>query len=101
MGDVRNIVIVGGGLAGAKTAEALRSRGFDGAVTILGAEAHRPYERPPLSKGLLLGKESRESVFVHDEGWYAEHRVELRLGVRAVAIDRITHEVRLDDGGVL
>jgi 3-phenylpropionate/trans-cinnamate dioxygenase ferredoxin reductase subunit len=96
--DIQDVVIVGGGLAGAKTAEALRERGFDGRVTIVGAELHRPYERPPLSKGLLLGKEQRESVFVHDEDWYAQNNVELRLGTTALAVDRTAHEVQIDDG---
>ncbi len=57
-----NFVIVGGGLAGAKAAEALRDNGFDGTITILSKESHIPYERPPLSKGFLMGKDSRESV---------------------------------------
>ncbi|TCO48133.1 NAD(P)/FAD-dependent oxidoreductase [Actinocrispum wychmicini] len=91
-------VIVGGGLAGAKGAEALRDQGFDGDIVLLAEEANRPYERPPLSKDYLMGKAERESVFVHDKGWYADHDVDLRVGIAATAIDRASHEVRLSDG---
>ncbi|HJP75564.1 MAG TPA: FAD-dependent oxidoreductase [Pseudonocardiaceae bacterium] len=92
------IVIVGAGLAGAKAAEALRDQGFDGSITLIGEERHRPYERPPLSKDYLAGKAERDSAFVHEESWYAEHAVDLRLGVAVTAIDRAAHEVELADG---
>ena len=58
-------VIVGASLAGAKAAEALREEGFDGRIVLLGAEDHRPYERPPLSKAYLAGAADRDTVFVH------------------------------------
>jgi len=90
---VTTFVIVGAGLAGAKAAETLRSEGFDGSVILLGAEPHRPYERPPLSKGYLLGKEERESAFVHSADWYAEHDVDLRSAVTVTAIDRAARTV--------
>jgi 3-phenylpropionate/trans-cinnamate dioxygenase ferredoxin reductase subunit len=91
-------VIVGAGLAGAKAAETLRTEGYDGRVVLIGAESERPYERPPLSKGLLLGSASRESVFVHSADWYASHDVELRTGTTVDAIDRDRQEVRTADG---
>src|SRR6478752_4950459 len=91
-------VIVGGGLAAAKAAQALRELGFDGRLVLIGDEAERPYERPPLSKGYLLGTDEREKIFVHRENWYADHDVELRLGTRAVVLDAAAHQVRLDDG---
>ncbi|MDN5749887.1 MAG: FAD-dependent oxidoreductase [Pseudonocardia sp.] len=94
-------VIVGAGLAGAKAAEALRTEGFDGDVVLLGAEPHRPYERPPLSKGYLQGSAERDTVFVHPQGWYAEHRVDLRVDTAVTAIDRGAHEVLTGDGGRL
>jgi 3-phenylpropionate/trans-cinnamate dioxygenase ferredoxin reductase component len=94
-------VIAGAGLAGAKAAEALRAKGYDGRIVLLGAEEHRPYERPPLSKGYLIGKDEREKAFVHPADWYAEHQVELRSGTRVVAIDRRTHHVRLADASRL
>jgi len=94
-------VIVGASLAGAKAAETLRKEGFAGRVTLIGDELHRPYERPPLSKGYLLGSAERESVFVHPATWYAEHDVDLRLGTRATAVDARGHEVHLADGDPL
>jgi 3-phenylpropionate/trans-cinnamate dioxygenase ferredoxin reductase subunit len=80
-------VIVGASLAGAKAAETLRDEGFDGEIVLLGSELERPYERPELSKGYLLGKSERESVYVHPGDWYAEHDVDLRTGVTVTAID--------------
>ncbi|HEX6500307.1 MAG TPA: FAD-dependent oxidoreductase [Micromonosporaceae bacterium] len=91
-------VIVGAGLAGAKAAQTLREEGFDGDIVLLGDEPERPYERPPLSKGLLLGSAERDSVYVHDSGWYAEHHVDLRTGARVVALDRSGRTVDLADG---
>jgi NADPH-dependent 2,4-dienoyl-CoA reductase/sulfur reductase-like enzyme len=90
-------VIVGASLAGAKAAETLREDGFGGQIVLLGDELERPYERPPLSKGYLLGREDKSSIYVHDEGWYAEHDVDLRLGVTAVRIDRAARRVELAD----
>ncbi|MFI1830601.1 NAD(P)/FAD-dependent oxidoreductase [Streptomyces sp. NPDC020412] len=97
----RTFVIVGGGLAGAKAAETLRAEGFTGRVILIGDEGEHPYERPPLSKGYLQGKESRDSVFVHEPGWYAQADVELHLGQSVVAVDRAGKSVRLGDGTVL
>jgi 3-phenylpropionate/trans-cinnamate dioxygenase ferredoxin reductase component len=97
----QTFVIVGAGLAGAKTAEALREQGYAGRIVLVGAEAHRPYERPPLSKGYLSGSSERDGVFVHAPEWYDEHDVELRLGVTATAIDRSERQVVLDDGSRL
>ena len=91
-------VIAGGGLAAAKAAETLRDEGFDGEIVLLGAEPERPYERPPLSKGYLQGSDSRDSVYVHPAGWYAEHDVDLRQGVTVTAIDRGAHVVATADG---
>jgi 3-phenylpropionate/trans-cinnamate dioxygenase ferredoxin reductase subunit len=91
-------VIVGAMLTGAKAAEALREEGFDGAVVLIGTEDQLPYERPPLSKGYLLGKDARDSIFVHDEGWYSENNVDLRRGTTVTSIDRSGHRVTLDGG---
>ena len=73
-------VIAGASLAGAKAAETLRDEGFDGDIVLIGAEHERPYERPPLSKGYLLGSDQRDSVYVHPADWYAEHNVGLSRG---------------------
>ena len=98
---VATFVIVGGGLAGAKAAEALREQGFDGRVVLVGAEEHLPYERPPLSKDYLAGKAELDSIFVHNAAWYASQRIELRLGTEVISIDRPGHEVELADGSRL
>ncbi|MFJ5925869.1 NAD(P)/FAD-dependent oxidoreductase [Kitasatospora sp. NPDC092948] len=92
------IVIVGASLAGAKAAEALRAEGYAGPVTLVGDENERPYERPPLSKGYLLGNEEREKIYVHPADWYEEHEVTLRLGTAATAIDPAAHTVALEGG---
>jgi len=92
----RTIVLVGGGLAAANCAETLRSSGYDGRLVLLAAEPHPPYERPPLSKGYLLGNQELEEAFVHDEGWYRDHGVELRLGASARRLDPEAHTVSTD-----
>ncbi|MFD1828214.1 NAD(P)/FAD-dependent oxidoreductase [Streptomyces desertarenae] len=94
----RTFVIVGGGLAGAKAAETLRAEGFRGRVILIGDERDHPYERPPLSKGYLSGTAGRDSVFVHDPGWYTAAGVELHLGQPAVRLDREAKAVELGDG---
>jgi 3-phenylpropionate/trans-cinnamate dioxygenase ferredoxin reductase subunit len=91
-------IIVGASLAGAKAAETLREEGFDGRVVLVGTEEERPYERPPLSKDYLRGEVGREKVYVHDEAFYAEHDIELRLGHTAVNLDTSSSELELDDG---
>ncbi|MFC9610949.1 NAD(P)/FAD-dependent oxidoreductase [Streptomyces sp. NPDC056721] len=97
----QTFVIVGGGLAGAKAAETLRSEGFNGRVILIGDEGDHPYERPPLSKGYLQGKEERDSVFVHEPAWYAQNDIELHLGQTVVAVDPAVKNVRLGDGTVV
>jgi 3-phenylpropionate/trans-cinnamate dioxygenase ferredoxin reductase subunit len=101
MAAQQTYVIIGASLAGAKAAETLREEGFGGAVVLLGDERERPYERPPLSKGYLLGKDEKSSIYVHEAGWYDDHDVDLRLGVTATAIDRAARRVTLDDGHTL
>jgi 3-phenylpropionate/trans-cinnamate dioxygenase ferredoxin reductase subunit len=91
-------VIVGAGLAGARTAEGLREAGYDGEVVLLGAEEHRPYDRPPLSKDYLQGGTDLDGVFLQSAEWYAEHGVDLRTGTAVAAIDRGAAEVVLADG---
>ncbi|MFF7216628.1 NAD(P)/FAD-dependent oxidoreductase [Streptomyces sp. NPDC008238] len=98
MSPENTFVIVGGGLAAGKAVEALRENGYDGRLVLIGDEPDRPYIRPPLSKGYLLGKETRDSIFVHPADWYAEHDVDLRLGTTVTGLDAGAKEVRLDDG---
>jgi 3-phenylpropionate/trans-cinnamate dioxygenase ferredoxin reductase subunit len=95
---VATFVIVGAGLAGAKAAETLRAEGFDGAVVLIGAEPERPYERPPLSKGLLLGTATRDSAFVHEPDWYRDNGVDLRTGTVVTSLDRDRREITLSGG---
>jgi NADPH-dependent 2,4-dienoyl-CoA reductase/sulfur reductase-like enzyme len=92
-----NIVIIGAGLAGASAAEELRAQGHTGAITLIGAESHPPYERPPLSKGLLLGNVEPDSVFTHPTSWYADHEVELVTGAPVTDIELDTCHVTLRD----
>src|SRR5215212_3072549 len=94
----QTFVIVGASLAGAKAAEALRAEGFGGRLILVGAESERPYERPPLSKDYLRGDVGRETVYVHEEGFYAEHDIDLRLGRTAVELNTAASELTLDDG---
>src|SRR5215210_8710469 len=101
MSDTPTHVIVGAGLAGAKAAEALREEGFDGRIVLIGAEAERPYERPPLSKDYLRGESEREKVYVHPSGFYADNDIELHLGRTAVALDTDGRRLTLDDGSRL
>src|SRR3954466_9915909 len=98
MTNDQTFIIVGASLAGAKAAETLRTEGFEGRLVLIGAEPERPYERPPLSKDYLRGEVGREKVYVHDEGFYLAHDIELRLGRTAASLDTATNEVALDDG---
>jgi len=91
----RNIVIVGAGLAGAKAAETLREEGYEGRLVLVGDEPERPYERPPLSKDYLRGDATRESVHVHEAGFYDERTIELRTGTPVTAIDVAGRSVTL------
>src|SRR4051794_28101046 len=90
--------MVGGGLAGAKTAEALRTEGFEGRLILLADEPEAPYERPPLSKEYLRGESTRENARVHPDKFYADHDIELRTATAAAGIDPVAREVALADG---
>jgi len=81
------IVLVGGGLASGTAVRELRSQGYDGPLVLFAAEPHPPYERPPLSKGYLMGNDPLEKAFVNDADWYGEHDVDLRTGVRVESVD--------------
>ena len=85
--DVRNVLIVGGGAAGFACAERLRALGFDGALTLLSADADPPVDRPNLSKDFLAGNAPPEWIPLRDEAWYRDQAIDLRLGTEATAID--------------
>jgi 3-phenylpropionate/trans-cinnamate dioxygenase ferredoxin reductase subunit len=91
-------VVVGANLAGGRAAEDLRRRGFDGRLVVVGEETHRPYERPPLSKGVLAGTTASSTTFLHGEEFYEDNDIELVLGKRVVSLDRTGAAVTLDDG---
>ncbi|MBT7951378.1 MAG: FAD-dependent oxidoreductase [Gammaproteobacteria bacterium] len=80
-------VIVGGGQAGGCAARAMREYGFEGEIILVADEAYLPYERPPLSKNVLLGKDDYQSTYINDEHWYASHNVQVKLNTRVSAID--------------
>ena len=98
MSEPRTVAVVGAGLAGAKAVEVLRAEGYGGRIVLFGDEPHRPYERPPLSKGYLQGNDERDTVFVHPENWYGEHDVDLRLGTEVTGLDRHAHELMTAGG---
>ncbi|MHB1851653.1 MAG: NAD(P)/FAD-dependent oxidoreductase [Acidimicrobiales bacterium] len=97
-GTAQTFVIVGASLAGAKAAETLRAEGFDGRIVLLGDEARRPYERPPLSKEYLRGEKDFDAVAVHSAGFYEEHDIELRTSTSVVAIKPADRAVTLASG---
>ena len=90
------IVVVGGGLAAGTAVTELRESGYDGPLVLVSEEQHPPYERPPLSKDLLLGTGEAADTLVHAEEWYAEHDVELRLGSPVTVLDLANRTVTVD-----
>src|SRR5437763_1658535 len=86
MSEPRKIVVVGAGLGGASAAAALRERGYTGEVLLIGSDPHRPYELPPLSKGVLAGS-TDEPDWVHDENHYNEHDIKFTPGVTATRVE--------------
>jgi 3-phenylpropionate/trans-cinnamate dioxygenase ferredoxin reductase component len=94
----RSIVIVGASLAGGTAAGVLRDEGYDGRLSLIGAEDEPPYERPPLSKEFLRGELGFEDALVRPASWYEEHDVDARFGTRAVQIDVRPREVVLAGG---
>lgn len=95
---MRRIAIVGASLAGLRAAQALRKRGFGGNITLIGAEPHAPYDRPPLSKQLLSGEWPADKLFFHKREKHEALELEQRLGVAARALSVRTNEVELEDG---
>jgi NADPH-dependent 2,4-dienoyl-CoA reductase/sulfur reductase-like enzyme len=94
-------VVVGGGLAGARAVETLRSEGLEGDVVVVTSESHRLYERPPLSKDYLRGEGDRDAIFPLGEDWYRQHGVDLRTATTAVGLDAHAHRLTLSDGSQL
>jgi NADPH-dependent 2,4-dienoyl-CoA reductase/sulfur reductase-like enzyme len=95
---IDDVVIVGASVAGVRTAEALRRRGFDGRITLIGAEPHLPYDRPPLSKAFLTGQAAEDDIALLDGDRLDRLELDVRLGQRAVALDVAARQVRLASG---
>jgi 3-phenylpropionate/trans-cinnamate dioxygenase ferredoxin reductase component len=95
------IAVVGTGLAGVRAAEALRTEGYDGRLVLLGEEAEQPYDRPPLSKQVLLGKCESQDIALTDEDLRAVLDAEWLLGTRATALDPDSRALTLADGRTL
>jgi len=94
----QRIVIVGAALCGGTAAATLRRQGFDGHLTLIGAEQHLPYERPPLSKSFLRGETSFDDALVESAAFWPDKQVELRLGTKAIGVDTSGHTVELEGG---
>ncbi len=95
------LVVIGGSHAGHQVAIAARAAGFEGPITVFSDERELPYQRPPLSKAYLMGKQPREALLFRPAAFYQEQGIDLRLGVKATAIDRAAHTVACDNGTVL
>ncbi|WP_417601798.1 NAD(P)/FAD-dependent oxidoreductase [Pararhodobacter oceanensis] len=95
---MRHVIVVGAGQAGASCVAKLRGSGFDGRITLIGAEPVIPYQRPPLSKAYLLGDMALERLFLRPESYYAEHNIELRIGATVRELDPQARRIKLDDG---
>ena len=96
-----SVLIVGGGHAAGAAAAALRQAGFEGAITLVGAEPVVPYQRPPLSKAWLKGEATESDLLLRPVSFYAEKSITVELGRRVVSIDRPGGQAQLDDGRAL
>ncbi len=96
-----HVVVVGAGQAGASLVAKLRNTGFEGAVTLIGAEKIPPYQRPPLSKAYLLGEMAQERLYLRPAEFYADQDITLRLNTRVTGIDKDAKTITLDDGETL
>jgi len=96
-----NYLVVGGGMAGGKAVEAIRKADGSGSIALIAKEAHRPYERPPLSKKLLRGEAAVDSVYLQDLEFYRDQQIELISGVSVEQINPEEHSLELGDGRIL
>jgi 3-phenylpropionate/trans-cinnamate dioxygenase ferredoxin reductase subunit len=95
------VVIVGAGQAGGELATRLRQQGSEARIVLVGDEVHLPYQRPPLSKGFLLGKIARAELHLKPQTTYERFSIELKLGTRVESLDRDAREVLLSEGSRL
>jgi len=96
-GNMSHIVVIGAGQAGSSLVAKLRKDGFDGEITLIGAETALPYQRPPLSKAYLLGDMALERLFLRPESFYSDNNITLKLGQRVTAIDAVAKRVSIGD----
>ncbi|TYL55034.1 hypothetical protein FXB39_05415 [Nocardioides sp. BGMRC 2183] len=101
MSEPQKIVVIGGGLAGATAITTLREEGYTGSITLVGAEQHLPYERPPLSKSYLAGDKAFSDALVHDQAWYDDNDVRLLTSTEATGIDLAARTVSVSGGETL
>ncbi|WP_175648483.1 NAD(P)/FAD-dependent oxidoreductase, partial [Protofrankia sp. BMG5.30] len=95
------VVVIGAGQAGCQIASSLREEGFTGRIVLVGAEAHLPYQRPPLSKGHLTGKASRDALWLRPASWFEEQSIEMRTSTRVTHLDTGDRRVLLQNGEAL
>ena len=98
---ISTILIIGGGQAGAQAIDTLRREGYGGRLVLIGDEPELPYQRPPLSKKYLSGEMAADRLLFRHRSFYDEHRIELKLGKRAVRLDAAARQVELADGEIL
>lgn len=101
MAGAAPLVIVGASYAGTQLAASARELGFDAPIVVLGDEAHMPYQRPPLSKGLLTGKTALDQLGLRGPDFFTHNAIDLRLGTRATALDTTAKTLQLADGSTL
>src|ERR1700716_506277 len=95
---ISTILIIGGGQAGAQAVDTLRREGFGGRLVLIGDEPGLPYQRPPLSKKYLCGEMAADRLVFRHRSFYDEHRVELKLGSKAMRLNAAARQVELADG---
>ncbi len=98
---MQHVVIIGASHAGAEVVSALRIKGWEGKISLIGDEPELPYQRPPLSKGFYKGDIPKEKLLIKKDSYYAEANVDLHLGCRVTRIDRKNKQVTLDNEVVL
>ena len=94
----KGMVIVGGGQCGARAAHALRTNGWEGAISLIGRERRLPYERPPLSKAVLVGELDASQCEIYGEAFYREHEIDVIVDSPVLEVDRQRQVVRVADG---
>lgn len=99
--EAKGVVIIGAGQGGFQTAWSLRTKGYEGRITLVGEEPHLPYQRPPLSKGMLTGKQEARHAILRPAAFYEKQRIDLIAADRATEIDRAAQRVKLSSGASL